>query len=427
MNRAMTATVSTTRQPGLGFIFVTLMLAILGGGLVIPVLPGLLKEFQADEVIAARWYGWVAGIYAFMQFFGSPILGALSDRYGRRRVLLIALAGSAIDYVILALAPSVGWLFVARMISGLTAGVLATVNAYVADVTPPEKRAQAFGVIGAAFGLGFVIGPLLGGLLGHYSLRLPFWAAAVFSLLNWLYGVFVLPESLKPENRRAVNWKRANPVGSLVALKRYPAVVGLAGTHFLFWVAQTLLHATWVLYTGHRFGWTTAQIGVSFAVVGLSAAFVQAVLVRKILPKLGETRAVVLGFALIVVAYTAYGFATEGWMLYVIIAFASLAGIAGPALQAYITKHVPANEQGGVQGAFGGLTSIASVVGLPVGALSFSWAIQPGHSTFLSGIAFFEGAVVVLVAMLLAIRSFRRDRERGAATGGVGPVAVTSP
>lgn len=226
---------SHARQPALGFIFVTLLLAIMGGSLVIPVLPGLVTEFRGGNVAeASHWYGWIVGIYSLMQFFGSSVLGALSDRYGRRRVLLIALAGASVDYVIMALAPSLGWLFVARMIAGLTAGVLATANAYVADVTPPGKRAQAFGVMGAAFGLGFVIGPVLGGLLGQIDLRLPFWGAAVFSAVNWGYGAFVLPESLKPENRRAFAWKRANPVGALLALRRFPSVVGLAGTHFLF-------------------------------------------------------------------------------------------------------------------------------------------------------------------------------------------------
>lgn len=411
------------RQPALRFIFVSLLLAVMGGGLVIPVLPGLVTEFKGGDVAeASHWYGWIVGIYSLMQFFGSSFLGALSDRYGRRRVLLIALAGASIDYAIMALAPGLVWLFVARMIAGLTSGVLATTNAYIADITPPEKRAQAFGMLGAAFGLGFVIGPVAGGLLGQIDLRMPFWGASVLCALNWLYGALVLPESLKPENRRAFDWRRANPVGSLLALRRFPAVLGLAGTHFLFWIAQTLLHATWVLYMGHRFHWGPGQIGASFALVGICSALVQAVLVKRVMPKLGEARAVVIGFSIIVAAYLAYGLATQSWMIYTIIVLGAFSGIAGPALQSYITRHVPANEQGSVQGALSGLTSVASVIGLPVGAWSFGWAIGPGKPWFLEGIAFFEGAVLIALALLLAARSFRRD----AAVGGhvTGTIAV---
>ena len=408
-------TASSARQPALGFIFVTLLLAMLGGGLVIPVLPGLVTEFQGGNVAeGAHGYGWIAGVFALMQFIGSPIIGALSDRYGRRRVLLISLAGSSIDYVIMALAPSLGWLFVARMISGLTAAVLATVNAYVADVTPPEKRAQAFGLVGAAVGLGFVIGPVVGGLLGQIDLRLPFWAAAGFAALNGIYGAWVLPESLPPEKRRAFDWRRANPRGALLALRRFPVVFGLAGTHFIFWVAQTLLHATWVIYTGYRYGWTPGQVGASFALVGLCSALVQAVLVRRVLPWLGETRAIVIGCSITIAAYVAYGVATEGWIVYIIIVGASFAGIAGPALQSYISRHSPANEQGAVQGAFAGLTSVASVVGLPLGAWSFGWAVEPGSPVPL-GIAFFEGAALMALALALAVRSFRRDAATGPA------------
>jgi len=397
------------RAPALGFIFVTLLLAMLGGGLVIPVLPGLVTVFEGGNVAeGAHWYGWIACSFAVMQFVGSPIIGALSDRYGRRRVLLISLAGSSIDYVIMALTPSVGWMLVARMISGLTAAVLATANAYVVDVTPPEKRPHAFGMLGAAFGLGLVLGPAIGGVLGQIDLRLPFWAAAGFAALNFAYGLWVLPESLKPENRRAFDWRRANPFGALVALRRFPVVLGLAGTHLVFWVAQTLLHATWVIYTGYRYGWSTAQVGTSFALVGICSALVQAVLVKRILPVLGEQRAIVVGFGIMIAAYVAYGLATQGWVVYAIIAGASFGGIAGPALQLCVARHVPANEQGSVQGAFAGLTSLASVIGLPVGAWSFAYAATPG-SALPVGIAFFEGALLLIVALTLAVWSFRQD------------------
>ena len=401
------------RKPAIGFIFVTLVLAVMGVGLVIPVLPGLITQFKGgNEADGSHAYGWIVGVFALMQFVSSPILGALSDRYGRRRVILIATAGSCIDYVIMANAPTLGWLFAARVIAGLTAGIMATANAYIVDVSPPEKRAQSFGILGAAFGLGFVIGPVVGGLLGTVNLRLPFWAAAGFAALNWLYGAFMLPESLAPENRRAFAWKRANPIGAVFALREHPVVLGLAGTHFLFMIAQTMLQSIWVLYTGHRYGWTPGQVGASLAVVGVASAIVQAGLVKAILGRLGETRGVVAGMCLSICAQICYGLATQGWMIFVILVVACFAGVAGPALQAYITRHVPANEQGAVQGALSGLASVAGIVGPPIAAWSFGAAISHPGAFNLSGIAFFEGALLTTIALGLAIRSFRRDQGR---------------
>jgi len=405
---------SAARKPALNFVFVTLLLAVTGFGLLIPVLPKLVVRFQGNDVSAgAHAYGWLVSIFSLMQFITSPILGALSDRFGRRRIILIATAGSAIDYVIMANAPNLSWLFVARMISGMTAGVLATANAYVVDVTPPEKRAQSFGLLGAAFGLGFVIGPALGGFLGNFNLRLPFWFAAGCSALNWLWGFFVLPESLKPENRRAFDWKRANPIGALLALKRFPAVLGLTECYFCWWLAQTMLQATWALYTDKRYGWSPFQIGLSLMAAGALMGFVQAVLVKRIVPKLGEPRAVVLGLCISALAFTGYGLAPFGWLVYVIVFVGSMAGIAGPALQGYITKHVPPNEQGAVQGVFMGLSSLANIPGPFIATWSFGWAVAAGRSVHVPGIAFFEGAAVVSIALLLAMRSFRKD-ERAA-------------
>ncbi len=403
------------RQPATIFIFITLVIAMLGIGLIIPVLPGLITKFAGGDVAqGSHVYGWIVGIFALMQFIGSPFLGALSDRYGRRRVILIALAGSSIDYVVMAVAPSLGWLFAARMIAGLTAGVLATTNAYIADVTPPEKRAQAYGLLGAAFGLGFIIGPAIGGLLGNFNLRLPFWVAAGFAGLNWLYGFFILPESLAPENRRPFSWKRANPIGALLALRRFPVVLGLAETYFILSIAQTMLQSVWVLYMGARYGWSTGQVGVSLALVGVTSIVVQAGLVKHIIARLGETRGVITGLGISIVAQICYGSATQGWMIYVIIVLGSFAGIGGPALQSYITRHVPSNEQGAVQGALSGLTSVAGIIGPPLAAWSFGWGIAPGNHFPLPGIPFFESALLITVALVLATRSFRRD---AAATG----------
>ena len=405
------------RQPALGFIFVTLVLAIVGFGILVPVLPQLLVQFQhGGEADGSRAFGWIVSVYALMQFVGSPILGSLSDRFGRRKIILIATAGSAIDYLIMANTTSLTWFFVARTIAGVTAGVFSTANAYIADVTPPEKRAGAYGLLGAAFGLGFIIGPVLGGFLGTYSLKLPFWFAAGCSILNWTYGFFVLPESLAPENRRAFSWKRANPIGALLNLKRFPAVLGLVESYFILMLSQLLLQATWTLYTQHRYHWKTMEVGLSLGFAGVAMAFVQAVVVRKIVPQLGETRAVALGFCISIVAQVCYGLATSGWMIYAIICFGAFAGISGPALQSYITRHVPANEQGAVQGVFSGLQSLAGIPGPFIATHSFAWAISQTGFWNMPGIAFFEAAILLVISMLLALRTFRRtDRLAQAA------------
>lgn len=407
----------TGRTPAVGFVFVNMLLAVIGFGLVYPVLPGLITEFRGGDIAASSHdYGWIVAIFAMMQFIGAPVLGALSDQFGRRRVILIATAGAALDYTLMALSPSLGWLFVARMIAGLTAGVVGAANAYLVDVTPPARRAQAFGFLGAAFGLGFVLGPALGGLLGGIDLRLPFWTAAGIATLNCLWGFFVLPESLPPERRRAFSWARANPVGALLALRAHAVAFGLASVHLVFWIAQTMLHSTWVLYTSHRYAWGPVQVGVSLALAGLCSSAVQAGLVRPILARTGESRGVLLGFTLTLAAYLAYGLAPYGWMLFVIIVPAGFAAIAGPALQSYLSRHVPADEQGAVQGAFASLTSVAAIIGQPIAAWSFGWAVGPGQPAWLQGIAFFEGAALMVLALVLARRTFRRDAAREAAT-----------
>ncbi len=398
------------RKPALGFIFVTVVLAVLGFGLLIPVLPELVKQFKGGDVTSgSHVYGVLVSVYAFAQFFGAPILGSLSDRFGRRKVILIALAGSSVDFAIMALAPNLTILFLARMVGGVTAGIISTANAYVADVTPPEKRAQGFGVIGAAFGLGFIIGPLVGGLLGSIDLRLPFWAAAGCSAANWLYGFFVLPESLAPQNRRAFSWQRANPIGALVALKRFPAVLGLAEAYFILTLGQMMLFSIWALYTGHRYGWDPKHVGLSLMMVGVMSAFVQAVLAKRIIGRLGDTRGVILGLLLSATAQTLYGLAPAGWMVYFIIIVGSCAGIAGPAMQSYISKHVPPNEQGAVQGIYSGLASLAGIPGPLISTWSFGWAVQSGQPGWLSGLPFFIAAILALTALTLAARSFAKD------------------
>lgn len=411
-------TPSAGRPPAVGFIIITIVLAVMGGGLVIPVLPGLVRQFEGgDFARASHAYGWIILIFAATQFIGSPILGALSDRFGRRRVILIATAGAAVDYVIMANAPNLTWIFGARMIAGFTAGIVATSNAYLVDLTPPEKRAQSFGLLGAAFGIGFVIGPLLGGLLGGINLRLPFWAAAFMATANFIYGWFFLPESLAAERRRVFSWRRANPVGALLALRQHPVVLGLAATHLCFWIAQTMLHSNWVLYTEYRYHWGPLQVGLSLCLVGVCAAVVQAGLVKKILARVGEERGVLGGFAVTLTAFAAYGLAPQSWMIYATIVFASLGAVSGPALQSYLSRQVAANEQGAVQGAFVSLTSVGAIIGQPVAAWSFGWAVNPGNPIHLPGIAFFEAMLLLAAAMAFARHTFRRNPAAASAPG----------
>jgi len=414
------------RKPALGFIFVTLVFLVLGFGIIIPVLPGLVTQFEGGSVAeGSNYYGLLVGVFAVMQFIASPILGSLSDRFGRRRIILVALAGTAIDYVIMGVAPNIGWMFVGRMISGATAGALATCNAYVADVTTPEKRSQGYGLVGAAFGLGFVIGPAIGGLLGDVTFlhpfhvgrgRLPFFAAAACVGVNWLYGAFVLPESLPVENRRPFSWKRANPIGALLALGRFRGVLDLALMHFIFMFASTMLQSIWVLYTGYRYHWTTVEVGLSLTYIGVLAVVVQGGLVRRIIGATGERKGLVIGLLISSLVMAGYGMATQGWMIYALVLVGAFGGITGPAAQALITKHVPSTEQGAVQGTLSGLTSLAGIFAPIIAAWSFGKCIADDATWHVPGIAFFESSVLMLLALSLAFRSFRRD-DRLASAG----------
>jgi MFS transporter, DHA1 family, tetracycline resistance protein len=396
------------RQPAVGFIFVTLVMIVLGWGIITPVMPGLITEFEGGDTSAgAHTFGWIIGVFAAMQFLAAPLLGVLSDRFGRRKIILVALAGSALDYLVLGWAPTLGWLFGARVMAGLLAGAISACNAYVADVTPPEQRARGFGLLGAAFGIGFVLGPVVGGFLGDGNLRRPFFAAAACVALNWLYGLFVLPESLPPERRRPFEWRRANPIGGLLNLRRFHGILGLAAMHFLYMLASTMLQSTWVLYTGYRYGWTPRQVGLSLMLVGIMAAIVQGRLVGPILGRLGEKRGLLIGLGMSGIVMVLYGVAPQGWMIFPLIVIGSFSGIAGPAAQALITKRIPADEQGGVQGALSSLGSLASVFAPPIAAWSFGACIGPQSALHLPGIAFFEAAITMAIALGLAWRALR--------------------
>lgn len=399
-------------KPAIVFIFITLFLDIFGIGVIIPVLPKLVEQLQGGNMQAAAYsVGWLGALYALMQFIFSPVLGSLSDRFGRRPVILASLFGSGIDYLVLAWAPTIGWLYLARIVSGVTAANFSAASAYIADVTPPEKRAAGFGVIGAAFGLGFIAGPAVGGLLGTHGPRTPFLVAAGITLLNWLYGAFVLPESLAPENRRPFKWSSAHPLKALTALRRWPLVLGLTGSHFLSVVAGNIYPCLWVLYTGNRYGWDSKQVGISLALVGVMAAIVQAGLAGPILKILGERRGVYVGLLAMAVAMACYGAATDGWMLYFIILIGSLAGIGSPAMQSIVSQAVPADQQGAVQGAMNSITSVAGIVAPLLWTGMFSWAIAPSRSVQLPGLPFFGASLVSLVAAGLAWRAFQNTAE----------------
>ncbi len=390
-------------KPGLSFIFMTLLLDVMGFGLLIPVGPKLVQLLQGgSEGDAAGPVGLLSATYAVMQFAFSPTLGALSDHFGRRPVLLVALFGSAIDYIAMAFAPSLAWLFVTRAINGISGASMTAASAYIADVTPPEKRAAGFGIIGAAFGLGFIIGPAIGGVLGEHNIRWPFFAAAGVTALNWLYGLLVLPESLPRERRRKLTFARTNPLGVFVGLRKYPFVLLMGASLFFVNLAQFGLQITWVLYTSYRYKWTELQTGLSMTVVGIGAAVVQGVLARRIIPALGERASVIVGLSIAIVAYVGYGSAPQGWMIYVIILCASFGGIAQPAVQSLITRSVRPDEQGAVQGALTGIQSIAQIAGPLIASRVFAYFISERAPAHVPGASFFLGAVFAFVGLMIA-------------------------
>ena len=379
-------------KAALGFIFITLLLDVIGFGIIIPVLPKLIEELTGEGLSgAARYGGWLGFAFAGMQFLFSPVLGNLSDQYGRRPVLLTALFGFGVDYLFLAFAPTIGWLFVGRGIAGLTGASFTTAGAYIADISPPEKRAANFGLIGAAFGMGFIIGPVVGGLLGQFGPRVPFLAAAGLTLLNWLYGFFVLPESLPPESRRPFDWRRANPVGSLRQLGRYPVILGLVASLVLIYLASHATQSTWSYYTMYKFGWNEAWVGYSLGAVGALTGLVQGVLIRYSSPRLGPARSVVIGLGLYALGLLLFAFAGQGWLMFAFLVPYCLGGIAGPALQGILSGQVPANEQGELQGALTSLVSVTAIVGPPLMTGLFAYFTAPGAPVHFPGAAFLAG------------------------------------
>lgn len=400
-----------SKKAALGFIFVTLLLDVIGFGIIIPVMPTLIEELiQGDISAASRWGGWLTFAFAFMQFLCAPVLGNLSDRYGRRPVLLFSLFGFGIDYILIALAPSIGWLFVGRIIAGITGASFTTASAYIADISAPADRAKNFGMIGAAFGLGFIIGPVIGGLLGSLGSRAPFIAAAALSLLNWLYGYFVLPESLSKDNRRSFSFRRANPMGSLMHLKKYPALGGFILSLTLVYLAGHAVQSTWAFFNMERFKWDEKMVGISLGVVGLLVGLVQGGLIRIVNPRLGNEKSIYVGLAFYTLGLILFAFASQGWMMFAFLIPYCLGGICGPALQAVIANHVAPEEQGELQGALTSLMSVTTIIGPPVMTNLFSYFTKKGTPLYFPGAPFLLGAVLMLGSTLMAYRMFRAEK-----------------
>ncbi len=391
----------------LTFIFITVLIDTIGFGIVIPVLPELIMELTGKPVNeAARIGGWLAFAYAITQFGCGPLAGNLSDRFGRRPVLIASLLAFAVDYALMGFAPTLALLFVGRIIAGVTGASYTTAYAYIADISPPEKRAQNFGLMGMAFGFGFILGPAIGGLVGeHFGTRAPFFIAGGLALLNAAYGWLVLPESLPPERRRKFDIRRANPVGTLLQLKRYqPVVLGLAAAMFAWQLGHQSLQGTWNFYTIYRFEWSPGMIGASLAAVGVTAAIVQGGLVRIIIPKIGEYRAVQYGLMSGLASFVIYAAATEGWMVYVGILVGALSGLAYPSMNALMSQRVEPDAQGELQGAVASLLSLSTIIGPPLMTQLFSYFTSAKAPLHVPGAAFLLAAVLTLVSLLL----FRR-------------------
>lgn len=406
----MDQTAAPKRQAALGFIFATLLIDIMGLGIIIPVIPKLIEHLISGDVSDASGYaGWLTAAYASMQFLFAPLIGNLSDKFGRRPVLLFSLLGFSVDYLFSAFAPTIAWLFVGRIVAGITGASFTTASAYIADISTPEKRAANFGLIGVAFGLGFIIGPVIGGILGNYDIHYPFIAAAGLAMLNAIYGYFILPESLSMEHRRPFEWKRANPLGTLIQLKKYKSVIGLAASLFLIYFAAQAVQSVWTFYTIQKFGWNMAWVGYSLGFVGLITAVVQGGLIRIILPKIGNERSIWIGLLLYAIGLALFAFATKGWMMFVFLVPYCLGGIAGPAIQGYISNSIPPNEQGELQGGLTSLMSVSSIFGPLLMTESFYYFTKPNPFFQFPGAPFLIGAVLMLLSAILAVRSFRRS------------------
>jgi Arabinose efflux permease len=402
----------SSSNAAIGFIFVTLTIDVIGWGLIIPVMPQLLVELKHIPLNeTSRWGGYLVSVFAAMQFLFAPLMGNLSDRFGRRPIILLSLLGFCIDYIILALAHNYALLFVGRVLAGITGASFTAASAYIADISTNENRAKNFGLIGAAFGLGFVLGPALGGLLAGWGIRAPFYAAAILCFVNFLYGFFVLPESLKPENRRPFDWKKANPIGSLKFLRKYKTISGLFVAFGFMFLASHAVQSNWSYFTMYAFNWTEKQVGISLALVGVLAGVVQGGLIRYVNPRLGDEKSVYTGMLLYVLGLILFALATKSWMMYAFLIPYCLGGIAGPALQSIITKHVPANEQGLLQGSLTSIMSLTSIFGPLIMTGLFNYTTQEDSLIHFAGSPFLLGAVFMLICVTIC-RSVLQKEHR---------------
>ncbi len=384
------------------FIFITMAIDSIGWGIILPVMPQLIVDITGDTLSSATVAGgWLLVVYAAMQFFFSPVLGNLSDRFGRRPVLLLSLLIFGLNYLLMGWAPTLAWLFIGRIVSGMAASTYSTANAFVADISAPDERAKNFGMMGAAFGIGFVLGPAIGGLLGEYGTRAPFYAAGALALANCVFGYFVLPESLDSRNRRAFDWRRANPFGTAMQLVRYPVVWGLAGVVFLYQVAHHVLPSTWSFYTIEKFGWSPGQIGASLAFVGIMMAVTQGYLIGVVVPRVGERMSAYLGLSCGVVALVGYAASQSGWMIYLFLVPGALQGLSGAAIQSIMANQVPANVQGELQGGLGSIAGIASIIGPLVMTQTFGHFTAPATPFYLPGAAFLLAGVLTFAALVM--------------------------
>lgn len=386
------------------FIFVTVLIDAIGIGLLIPVFPAVMRRFLSDATAVSEYFGYFIGVYAFMQFFFSPVLGALSDKYGRKPILLISLAGAGLDYVFMAFAPTLPLLFVGRVIAGMTGANHTVASSYMADISDDRNRAANFGMIGAAWGLGFVLGPMLGGLLGTLGATAPFLAAAALNILNFLFGLFALPESLPPERRRHVDVKKLNPLRSIWSTLKPSPISGMAWIFFFLFVAGNVHPVNWTLYTQLKFQWTPFQVGMSLSFIGFMIALVQGGLTRIAIPRLGEGRAVTLSLWINILCFAAFAFATDGWMMFLILGVFSLSGLGQPALQGIIAKLVPANEQGELQGSLMALGSVATIVAPALYTFLFVHFTKPGAEPYFPGAAYVGASVISVVSIVIWLR-----------------------
>lgn len=412
------AAATPARRAAFIFIFVTVALDILAFGIVIPVLQPLIREMSGgDFVSAADWVGIIGTVYAVVQFFSTPVLGALSDRYGRRPVILLSNLGLGLDFILLAVVNSLPWFIVARIVSGMTAASFSCANAYIADVTPADRRAETFGKLGAAFGIGFVVGPALGGILGEIDLRLPFWVAAGLALANFCYGWFVLPESLPPERRTpTLDWSHVKPFGGLQRLRRYPQVFGLAVVVFLSSLAHYVLNTVFVLYANYRYDWGPRAVGYTLGFVGVCNGIVQALLVGKFVRRFGERRMLYAGLAFGAIGFAWQGLAPTGWLSLIAIPMLALWGVANPAVQALMTRQVDPHEQGRLQGAVAGLASLAGIFGPGLYTQTFAWGISPNNPWHVPGAAFLLAALLLVVAIVMTMRALAHATVPAAST-----------